>query len=245
MKASKMSACEIFNTPREMIGRTTSCCRTFLSGSPGARSLGSSRNILAFTLIELLVVIAIIAILAALLMPSLKASREQSYSAKCMSNLRQIYLAAISYMTDNEGFFPPNYYEPGTITWCRKLNPYLGSSESAQPPQFPKVYLCPSDKAPGYSGACSYGVNIVPHQTSVLPYHGGNVADFRNPSGTILYLDTYDTISIRPGWGGSYGNISFRHLNRVNAVMVDGSARAFAEKENILTNSIDVAPWAK
>jgi len=59
-----------------------------------------------FTLIELLVVIAIIAILAALLLPSLAKAKEQGKSARCLSNLRQLALAATLYADENEQALP-------------------------------------------------------------------------------------------------------------------------------------------
>jgi prepilin-type N-terminal cleavage/methylation domain-containing protein/prepilin-type processing-associated H-X9-DG protein len=55
-----------------------------------------------FTLIELLVVIAIIAILMAILMPALNRAKEQGKRAACLSNLKQLTLAWLMYMDQND-----------------------------------------------------------------------------------------------------------------------------------------------
>lgn len=60
----------------------------------------------AFTLIELLVVVAIIALLIAILLPSLAKAREQAKRSVCASNLKQIYTAMYEYSGDNKGTFP-------------------------------------------------------------------------------------------------------------------------------------------
>ena len=59
-----------------------------------------------FTLIELLVVIAIIAILAALLTPSLRRAREAGRRAVCLSNLHQMGVGAAIYMASRDGAMP-------------------------------------------------------------------------------------------------------------------------------------------
>ena len=78
------------------------------------RNRGSGRqpvckkNRHGFTLIELLVVIAIIAILASLLLPALAKSKLRAQGIVCLSNMKQLQLAAIMYGSNNSDLVPAN-----------------------------------------------------------------------------------------------------------------------------------------
>lgn len=60
----------------------------------------------AFTLIEVLVVVAILALLIAVLLPSLASARERARCTMCLANLKQILASAGMYMEDHRGMMP-------------------------------------------------------------------------------------------------------------------------------------------
>ncbi len=59
-----------------------------------------------FTIVELLVVIVIMAVLVALLVPTVQSALENGRRAACRSNLRQIGAAFMMFATDNNGWLP-------------------------------------------------------------------------------------------------------------------------------------------
>jgi len=67
----------------------------------------------AFTLIELLVVVAILALLMAILLPSLRGAKVIARRVACLSNQRQIGIAVHMWLNDKNGWFPHKYIGGG------------------------------------------------------------------------------------------------------------------------------------
>jgi len=123
-----------------------------------------NRGAIAFTLIELLVVIAIIAILAAMLLPSLSRAKAAGQSAACKSNLHQVGVALKLYTDEFQKFPACAAITSGRgqvlAFWDGALLPSLGNNR--------EVFRCPAnlDAAPWTNNPSlprrnsSYGYNM-------------------------------------------------------------------------------------
>jgi prepilin-type N-terminal cleavage/methylation domain-containing protein/prepilin-type processing-associated H-X9-DG protein len=205
------------------------------------RRQGSS----AFTLVELLVVIAIISVLASILTPVFAQAREKARSVSCISNLKQLSMAARMYAQDNDETYSSSALVctgDAHHVVCIATGP-LGAVEDYLKNM--DVLHCP-DRAANVAdcgGPCDgYGYNWSFYNnwddgtgmlhSAVLPSTGMGAlqagktdAECTESARTFLFGDTWDvgpsTLGVYDEWVGPG---SARHSGGLNFSYLDGHA---------------------
>lgn len=180
----------------------------------------SSSRKRAFTLIELLVVIAIIAILAAILFPVFARARENARRSSCMSNMKQMGIAMMQYVQDNdEHFMVADHESTPVYAWFQPLQPYIKSTQ---------VFVCPSasDNGGGTSPRTDYIING-------LLAHGVSSAAFQSVAEQIAVAERQTNMNVfdyhpyaEDGELPEFDHISKnRHFDGSNFAFADGHVK--------------------
>ena len=201
-----------------------------------------------FTLIELLVVIAIIAILAAILFPVFAQAREKARQTSCLSNMKQMGLAALMYTQDYDERTPRNWYGPtdpgGTgpeattaigdtperYKWMDAIQPYVKNVQIFTCPSAPHLAYIPrtalktgetTRKYGSYSYNRAYGQFDI--ESDITPA-GKSLAAFALPADTVWFAEA-------PG-GGPY-DFDFRWPDVASNPIVSKTSPRVLQDPNI------------
>jgi len=156
----------------------------------------------AFTKVDSLAVFAVLSVLAAIAIPILRNSRDQSRLTQCKSNLQQIGRAVLLYAEENKNRLPilAQNRPPGGWWWYKdQVKSHVGLSGPSSPKD--KVFACPDDRGYGegtekpvpFRASAKHGFTSYIFNGVTLPgcpnIAGREVSSVREPGKTLLVME--------------------------------------------------------
>lgn len=148
-----------------------------------------------FTLIELLVVVAIIAVLVAILLPSIRKAREAAKTVACLSNLRQLGIYGQMYQQEWNDYICPGLTNHPTWPELFKVPGFQLNSGGQQIGTVPDVLQCPAKEKNSYCGTYGYNVRCGgdPTYTGDPYYKMYRINQIQRPDKKIIICDNTGT----------------------------------------------------
>ncbi len=168
----------------------------------------------AFTLIELLVVIAVIAVLMAILMPSLRLARDQAKRIHCVSNVKTLSLAWYMYKDENDDKLVGGHtgFQYNFMHWVdvppANDSPVEEKQDAVKRGSlFPyvkdvKIYHCPADtrKMTGSTAFRTFSLAGGANGETWSAYEKAvNYSDLKRPSSKLIFVEEMDNRGLNLG----------------------------------------------
>lgn len=224
---------------------------------PSSRRSGpAGRGLWGYTLVEVIVCLGVIAVLCGVLLPSLRATREQSRRLGCASNMRSVGVAIMAYAQTNDGRLPYSSVlentppDVGALMLARLASPGDGPQAWDGLGRLANTYLdtceclyCPSHHGMNPAESCveRYRDGSITELATNFQYSGHKYFHANSPNrGERITLDEGSKTLLLTD--GLRSRLDFNHDTGLNRLFADLSTDWWADERNAVRNRLPNDP---
>lgn len=147
------------------------------------------------------VALLFIPIVAAILFPVFARARDKAQQTTCLSNVKQLALGHLMYVSDWDGYYP------SAANWPEPLMPYTGNNR--------ELYICPSDRRDAYQQCGDLELSY----TMSVAFDQMKEEGVASPAEVVFLFEGTEV-------SGDRDVAAFRHFGYLNVAYVDGHAKS-------------------